>query len=147
MVDDADKTFFGHRIVFNPDVSETLRALLDGEKTLESMTEEKEVKEVESSAPVVIKEEPKFKKSGFKSSFVPLAAASVPTEIQEEGQAVNKNGTVKEMTEDLDGEAMEDMDGEPIEDVDGEPLEDVDGEPIDEVDGEAMDEDLDGEAL
>ena len=68
--------------------------------------------------------EPKFKSSGFKSSFKPIAATSTSDDVDGEPMV--------EGNEDLDGEAVD---------------EDVDGEAMDEdVDGEAMimDEDVDG---
>ncbi|WRT68937.1 uncharacterized protein IL334_005919 [Kwoniella shivajii] len=122
-------------IVFNSETAEYLRGLLDGTKSLvppknaRIIEEEKRREEEERRAQEAKENEQKekFKASGFKSSFKPIAAvpsAQVPVIPVSE-------------TDDLDGEVIEDLDGEAMEmDQD----EDLDGEQMAE-------EDLDGEAM
>ncbi|KAK4687331.1 hypothetical protein P7C73_g2781, partial [Tremellales sp. Uapishka_1] len=148
-------------IVFHPDSTTMLRSLLDGVKPVHEV----ERVEEKTETPAATAKVPKFKTSGFKSSFVPLAAVPEPVPVKDLDVEKIPN-TDQEPTDDVDGEPMDtaDVDGEPIEtasvdgdpmnevDVDGEPMEDmdVDGEPMEDVDasGEPMEEvDVDGEPM
>lgn len=67
-----------------------------------------------------------FKKSGFKSSFKPIAIVPAPVPVADE----DLDGEVMDGGDDLDGEAMgDDLDGEATNGgLDGEAMEDLDGE-------------------
>jgi U2-associated protein SR140 len=120
-----------NRIVFNPEFNDKLRNLFEGIDDAESVradvpqVDDKDRDRAEGKGEA----KGRFKTSGFKSSFVPLASISA-----EKSGAV---GGVGKEAGDLDGEEM-DMDGE---DLDGE---DMDGEAMEM---EVEDEDVDGEAM
>ncbi|ORX39062.1 hypothetical protein BD324DRAFT_618400 [Kockovaella imperatae] len=134
-------------IVFTGEVSESLRELFLGDRTLNGAgkTDEAEHQEQQEKKAKDDSEGSRggFKTSGFKSSFKPLSAVAAPAEstLEDGGNAT---------AEQLDGEDME-LDGEPMEeeDVDGEAMdEDLDGEAMEDLDGEAMGEDdVDGEPM
>ncbi|KAL1406050.1 hypothetical protein Q8F55_007733 [Vanrija albida] len=129
-------------MVFTADFHRTLRELLHGQITLESLSS--------SAAPEPEPEqesENQPKSAGFKSSFKRITSVPAPAQVEDVSSQLN---TAPQS--DLDGDAMDDVDGEEMldgEDIDGEDG-GIDGEDIDgeEVDGEPIAaDDLDGEAI
>ena len=157
------------RIVFTQEVSDQLRALLDGHLTMEQIEEAKRADAVKAEAKEEAAKQKQdrrdrdaeiagkgFKTGGFKSSFKRIGnleqqAEDLLNEALAMGDAEGAAAAPPPAEEDVDGEPMEeDLDGEPM-DIDGEEM-DIDGEAMD-IDGEDMDidgeemEDLDGEAM
>lgn len=156
------------RIVFTQEVSDQLRALLDGHLTMDQIKEAKRADAVKAEAKEGAAKQKQdrrdrdaeiagkgFKTGGFKSSFKRIGnleqqAEDLLNEALAMGDA-EEAAAEPPAEEDVDGEPMEeDLDGEPM-DIDGEEM-DIDGEAMD-IDGEDMDidgeemEDLDGEAM
>jgi U2-associated protein SR140 len=154
------------RIVFTQEVSDQLRALLDGNLTLEQIDAAKRAQDVAAVAEDGPDKKDRrnreeesagkgFKTSGFKSSFKRIGNLEQQAEdllnealggsAQASAAGENVDGEAMD-EEELDGEAMDgDIDGEEM-DIDGEEMEDLDGEEMEDLDGEAMD-DLDGEEM
>lgn len=126
--------------MFTQEISDQLRALLDGQVTLEQIDEAKRVEaaKADTKAQAAAKQDRRdrdddlagrgFKSSGFKSSFkrignIEQEAEDLMNEVMAAGGVdENEDGEPMEMEEDLDGEPMgDDLDGEPM-DLDGEPL-------------------------
>lgn len=128
------------RIVFTADVHESLKSLLHGLITLETLNKPLEPAFIEE--PIV---QSTFRSAGFKSSFkrvggctesVSTAPPFVPTASQQ------NDGVNSEPVTNADGEPMSDaQEAEEEEDLDGDAMDDDgDGEELDghDVDGEAM---------
>ncbi|OCF31376.1 U2-associated protein SR140 [Kwoniella heveanensis BCC8398] len=107
-------------IVFNSESAEYLRGLLDGTQSLAPPVDPLAVAKAENESRAVKLEsnedESRFKTSGFKSSFKPIAAASTAQQSGDDldGEPIGGDidGEAMDMDDDLDGEAMEDLDGE-----------------------------------
>lgn len=133
------------RIVFTPDVIESFRGLFAGQ-SMEETIEIEESAGMDEAEKVNVDDGPKFKTSGFKSSFKPAVPVSDLDDL--DGEAMD--GEEIDIEEDVDGEVTQaggDLEREGMKGV--EQGEDLDGEAIEDMDGEAMemDEDLDGEEM
>jgi U2-associated protein SR140 len=115
-----------HRIVFTPEITEKMRAILNGASSdpTEAENQAKAEAKKNGGTPDVAPVFPsKFKSGGFKKAFVPIDTVAAPV-------LATMPAVIPPVDDDLDGEAME-LD------------EDIDGE----VMGNAENEDLDGEAM